>query len=81
MSICDNKSVINSSSNINLTKNKKHSEIAFNFTRWNVESVVFTVEWIPTGENLAGAMTKLLSKITRNYSFRSWNCNQSVISI
>ena len=33
---------------------------------------VFTVAWIPTGENIADAMTKRLSVIIRDFLFGNW---------
>ena len=69
---CDNESVVKNSSNMNSKLNKKHSAIVFNFTRCNVASGVCTVVWIPTGENIADAMTKRLSEMTRDYFFGNW---------
>ena len=69
---CDNENVVKNSSYLDSMLNKNHSEIAFNFTRWNMAAAVFTVAWIPTGENIADAMTKQLSEITRDYFFGNW---------
>ena len=69
---CDNENVVKNSSYLDSKLNKNHSAIAFNFTRWNMAAAVFTVAWIPTGENIADAMTKRLSEITRDYFFGNW---------
>ena len=69
---CNNKIFVKNSSNVDSKLNKKHSEIAFNFTRWNVASGVCTVAWIPIGENIADAMTKQLSEIIREFLFGNW---------
>ena len=37
---CDNESVAKNSSNVDYNLIKKHSEIVFNFTRWNVAAGV-----------------------------------------
>ena len=60
------------SSNVDYNLNKKHSAMTFNFTQWNVAAVVCTVAWIPTGENNADAMTKLLSEIIRKFKSGNW---------
>ena len=57
---CDNESVVKNSYNVDSKLNKKHSAIAFNFTRWNVAAGLCTAIWIPTGENIANEMTKRL---------------------
>jgi hypothetical protein len=69
---CDNESNVKNSSNVDSKLNKKHSAIAFNFTRWNVAAGVCTVAWIPTGENIADAMTKRLSAVIRDFLFGNW---------
>ena len=60
------------SSNVDYNLNKKHSKIAFNFTQWNVAAGVCTVAWIPKCENIADAMTKQISEMTREYLFGNW---------
>ena len=69
---CDNENVVNNSSHTYYNLNKKHSEIAFNFTCWNMEAGVFTVAWISTGEKIADEMAKRISDITRDYLFGNW---------
>ena len=59
--LCDNNSVVTNNSNVESSLNKKHSSIAYHFSRWNVSSRVYKIAWIPTGKNIADAMTKRLS--------------------
>ena len=60
------------SSNVESSLNKKHSAVAYNFTRWNVAAGVCKVAWVPCGENIADAMTKRLPESTRDYLFGNW---------
>jgi hypothetical protein len=70
--LCDNEAVVKNSSNVESTLNKKHSAIAYHFARWNVAAGVIAVAWIATGENLADAMKKRLSEMSRDYLFGNW---------
>ena len=70
--LCDNNSVVTNTSNMESSLNKKHSSIAYHFSRWNVAAGVCQIAWVPTGENIADAMTKRLSKDTRDYLFGRW---------
>ena len=71
--LCDNESLVKNSSKIESTLNKKHSSLAYHyFARWCVAAKVCTVAWIRTGENIADAMTKCLSKTIRDYLFGNW---------
>ena len=70
--LCDNDGVVKNSSNVESSLNKKHSAVAYNFTRWNVAAGVCKVAWIPSGENIADAMTKRLPESTRDYLFGNW---------
>ena len=70
--LCDNESVVNNTSNVESSWNKKHSAIAYHFSRWNVADGVCTIAWIPTGDNIANAMTKRLAKAVRDYLFGNW---------
>ena len=56
--MCDNEAVCKKDSNIDSSFNKKHSDIAYHFERWNVAAKVFTIAWIPPGENLEDKMEK-----------------------
>lgn len=69
---CDNASVVKNTTNVDSTLNKKHSAVAYNFIRWNVAAGVCSLAWISTHENLADAMTKRLSAVTREYLFGNW---------
>ena len=66
---CDNNSVVTNTSNVESSLNKKHSSIAYHFSKWNVAVGVCKVAWVPTGENIADAMTKRLSVMAREYLF------------
>ena len=47
--LCDNESVVKNTSNVESSLNKKHSAIAYHFSRQNVAAGVYTIAWIPTG--------------------------------
>ena len=68
----DNNSVVTNTSNVESSLNKKHSSIAYHFSRWNVAEGVCQIAWVPTGENIADAMTKRFSKYIRDYLFGRW---------
>ena len=70
--LCDNDSVVNNTSKVESSLNKKHSYIAYHFYRWNVAAGVCKIAWVPTGENIADAMTKRLSVTQREYLFSRW---------
>ena len=70
--LCDNESVVNNSSKVESTLNKKHSSVAYHYVRWAVAAKIISVAWIPGNENLADAMTKHLSEGTRQYLFGNW---------
>ena len=70
--LCDNNSVVTNTYNVESSLNKKHSYISYHFSRWNVAAGVFQISWVPTGENIADAVTKILSKDTRDYLFGRW---------
>eukprot|EP00978_Attheya_sp_CCMP212_P000550 scaffold1076_cov32-Attheya_sp.AAC.2 len=69
---CDNKSVLRNSTSIESTLNKKHSSIAYHYTRWNSAASLVSVAWINTQDNLADAFTKRLSEMVRDYLFGNW---------
>ena len=56
------------------TLNKKHNSIACHLTRWDMAAKEVTIHWIPTGTNLADAMTKFLPEATRLRLFGDWTC-------
>ena len=68
----DNESVCKNTSNVESTLNKKHSAIAYHFARWNMAAGFCTIDWIPTGRDLADAMTKILSMVVLYRLFGSW---------
>ena len=70
--LCDNNSVVTNTSNVESSLNKKHSSIAYHFSRWNVAAGVCRIAWVPTGENIADAMTKRLSIGVRDHLFCRW---------
>ena len=69
---CDNEGLVKNASLVESTLNKKHSAIAYHFTRWNVAANVVRIAWIQTKDNLADALTKLLSEPAREYLFDQW---------
>ena len=70
--LCDNDSVVTNTSNVKSSLNKKHSSIAYHFSRWNVATGVCKIAWVPTGNNIAVAMTKRLSVTVRERLFGQW---------
>ena len=70
--LCDNNSVVTNTSNVEYSPNKKQSSIDYHFSSWNVAAGVCQIDWVPTGENIADARTKRLSKDTRKYLFGQW---------
>ena len=70
--LCDNESVVNNSTKVESTLNKKHSSVAYHYVRWAVAAGIISVAWIRTGENLADALTKRLSETSRDYFFGNW---------
>ena len=69
---CDNESVVNNTSKIESTLNKKHNSISYHYVRWCVAAGIASIGWIASGENLSDAMTKRLSATTRDYLFGNW---------
>ena len=70
--LCDNEGLVKNTSLVQSTLNKKHSSIAYHFVRWNVAASVIKVAWVDTKNNLADAMTKLLSETARDHLFDQW---------
>ena len=69
---CDNEGVVKNATRVDSTLNKKHSEVAYHFTRWNVTAKVCSLAWIETGMNIADAFTKRLSDAVREFLFGEW---------
>ena len=70
--LCDNISVVNNSSKIESTLNKKHNFIAYHAVRWAVAAGVIRVGRVDTNFNLADAMTKRLTAQRRYALFGDW---------
>ena len=70
--LCDNEGVVKNASFVSSTLNKKHSDIAYHFVRWNVAAGVIKVAWIRTEDNIADAMTKRLSGEKRDHLYGEW---------
>ena len=68
----DNESMVKNASKVESTLNKKHSEVAYHFTRWNVAAEVCTIGWIDTKYNLADPFTKRTTATTRDFLFGEW---------
>ena len=62
----DNKSVVDSSSNLDSTLNKKHNLTAYYLVIRNVAAGVIQNVWIEGISNIAGAFTKRLSEAKRS---------------
>ena len=69
---CDNDSVVTNCTRFESTLNKKHNAIACHVTRWAVAAKEATIHWVPSGQNLADAMTKFLPQATRDFLFEEW---------
>ena len=69
---CDNESVVNNSTKLESEFNKKHTSIAYHYTRWNCAAGIVTVAWISSKENLSDPFTKRLSAPVREYVFGKW---------
>ena len=69
---CDNEGVVNNSSKVESTLNKKHNSVAYHYVRNAVASSVITVAWVSSHDNLADAFTKRLAEVTRNQLFGNW---------
>lgn len=70
--LADNDSMVKNSTKVESTLNKKHSSIAYHFTRWCIAARIAVVAWCQSGENLADAFTKRLSQTMRNHLFGNW---------
>ena len=69
---CDNNAVVMNASRVESKLNKKHNQLAYNAVRWAVAAEIIRVGWIDSKENLADAMTKVLSYTSRQYLFGNW---------
>ena len=55
-------SVVDNSSKLESTLNKKHSSIAYNLVRWNVAAIVVQIGWIEVISNIADALKEILAR-------------------
>ena len=69
---CDNKSVVRNASRIESTLDKKHSSIAYHFTRYCVAAGIIVIGWIDGKNNIADAFTKRLPELVRDFLFGNW---------
>jgi len=69
---CDNESVVNNSSKVESTLNKKHNSVAYHYVRNAVAASVITVAWISSEDNLADTFTKRLPEVKRDRLFGNW---------
>ena len=69
---CDNEGVVKNTTKVESTLNKKHSEVAYHFARWNVTAGVCSLAWIESAYNIADAFTKRLAAATREFLFGEW---------
>ena len=70
--LCDNQSCVNGSSMVDSTLSKKHVSLAYHATRRHVAVGTITVGKIDPNENLADALTKMLTIAKREYLFGNW---------
>ena len=69
---CDNESVVNNSSKVESTLDKKHNSVAYHYVRNAVAASIITVAWINRNDNLADAFTKRLPEVKRDHLFGNW---------
>ena len=72
MILNDNRSVVDSSSKLESTLNKKHNSIAYHLVRWNVAAGVVRIVWIEGVLNISDAFTKRLAAARRSKLFGDW---------
>ena len=69
---CDNNSVVTNVSKAESKLNKKHNALAYHAYRWAVAVGIMRLAWIGTKDNIADAMTKVLSVEDRERLFGRW---------
>ena len=69
---CDNQGVVNNSSKVESTLDKKQNSVAYHYVRNVVAASIITVAWIKSTDNLADALTKMLPEVNRNHLFGNW---------
>ena len=70
--LCDNKSVVKNTTNVESTLNKKHSSVAYHHCRWSAAAGVISVAHIGTDDNIADCFTKRLPVAKRKHLFGEW---------
>ena len=70
--LCDNESVVKSTTNVKSTLNKEHSSVAYHHCRWSVAAGVITLAHVSTHNNIADCFTKQLPLGTRMHLFGQW---------
>ena len=70
--LCNNKSVVKNTTNVESTLNKKHSQIAYHFSWWCVAAGIVTISRIDGKLNLKDVLTKRLPQVTQDLLFSSW---------
>ena len=70
--LCDNKSCVDSSSKVETMLHKKHASLAYHATRYAVAADIIIVGKIHTDDNIADALTKILTVQQRDRLFGSW---------
>ena len=70
--LCDNKSVVDNTTNVESKLNKKHNALAYHAVRWSIAASILRTGKIDTKENIADALTKLLSSSERDFLFGNW---------
>ena len=68
----NNKSVMDSSSKLESTLNKKYNSIAYHVVIWNVAAGVVRIGWIKGISNIVDALTKRLAASRRSKLFGDW---------
>ena len=70
--LCNNESVVNTSSKLGSTLNKRHCSLAYHAMRWAVTASIAHIRWIPGHINIADAISKRLSKNQLDKLFGDW---------
>ena len=70
--LCDNKSLMNNTNNVESKLNKKHNSLVHHAVRQAVAASILKVGKIDTKDNISDALTKLLSAQERDHLFGNW---------
>lgn len=66
---CENEGVVENTTLVESSLNKKHSAITHHFVRLSVAAKVVSVAWINTHSNISDVLTKRLPETTRKISY------------